>query len=139
MLTKFKNYVLTPLVALCMVIAVAIGVNHFVSNGDQPRSLNGTWQMQIKDQTVMTAHITTNHIEISFSSPDANALYWKGTFPAPEKVAAGAHITSIADKDALSRSILGSMSDTKDFTYEHGKLNFWVTMFGVTKLVSLEG
>lgn len=99
--------------------------------------LKGTWASTSTDGPTFEATISDNLIEMNIVNGDTKALYWKGTFPLPEKVADGTVITSAADTEALSSSIMGSQDPSKNFTHTGGKLKFDFGALGVTKTIEL--
>ena len=99
--------------------------------------LNGTWASTSTDGPTFEATISDNLIEMNLVNGDTKALYWKGTFPVPETVTEGTVITSAADTEALSSSMLGSQDPSKNFTHTGGKLKFDFSALGVTKTVEL--
>lgn len=99
--------------------------------------LTGTWASTSTDGPTFEATISDNLIEINIVNDDTKALYWKGTFPLPEKVTEGTVITSTADTEALASSIMGSQDQSKDFTHTGGKLKFDFGALGVTKTVEM--
>lgn len=102
-----------------------------------PVDLTGTWSSPSSEGVQFVATIGTGQIEMHITADDTKGLYWKGTFPVPDQTPDGAVITSAADTEALSGSLLGSQDASKDFTYSGGSLRFDFTMMGVTKTVSL--
>jgi hypothetical protein len=102
-----------------------------------PADLNGAWASADANGTTFEAAISDNLIEINLASSGTKALYWKGTLPLGSDSTADFTVTSAADTDALSGSILGSQDPTKTFTYSAGKLKFDFSAMGVTKTVEL--
>lgn len=95
---------------------------------EAPVSLNGTWKAEGFEAT-----IAADSIVINIVSTDSKSLYWKGTFsPSTDKVA------SVADRDALDASLLGSQDSDKVFVIDGDKITFEITMAGTTKTVKLE-
>lgn len=95
-----------------------------------PQSWDGTWKAEgfkavIQDQT----------IEINLVTPDAESLYWKGTFTGGN--VKNGDFKSTADQDALAKSIFGSQDAEKTFVSKDGKLGFTVQMMGVKRNVEL--
>ena len=95
---------------------------------EAPVSLDGTWKAD-----GFTATIASNSIEIHIVSTDSESLYWKGTFPSGID-----KITSIADTEALSMSLLGSQDSEKVFSIDGNKITFKMSMMGTTKTVKLK-
>ena len=75
---------------------------------------------------------------VSWVSPDSATLYWAGTFTPPASADEPYTWTSKNDKAKTSMALLASSSDTKDFTYENGKIKYEVSGFGTTTTVELE-
>ena len=96
----------------------------------QQRDYVGTWTDE-----GFEAHITNDQIEIDMVSGDMHGLYWKGTFPQPSDVSS---TTSVADKEALDASILGSQDSTKKFEFKGDQIDFQASMLGVTRTVHLK-
>jgi len=102
-----------------------------------PVDLAGTWTSPAGDPPQFVATVTDDQIEIQIVNDDTKGLYWKGTFPVPDGATGDVAVTSAADTEALSTSILGSGDASKTFTYAAGKLSFDFTMLGVTKTVAM--
>jgi hypothetical protein len=99
-------------------------------------SLNGHWTADLGSSTLL-AVVTDNGIEIQWANGDSSALYWKGTFPVPQKLVAKFTIVSEGDLHAMDESMLGSKDLEKTFTYENNTINFSLTAIGVTTKVHL--
>lgn len=95
---------------------------------EAPVSLNGSWKAD-----GIEAIIDVDGIEISIVGNDSTSLYWKGTFPLGTD-----KITSIADREALDASILGSQDSNKVFAIDGDKITFKMSMMGTTKTIKLE-
>ena len=93
-----------------------------------PASLNGTWKSD-----GFKAVIAADSIEINIVGEDTRSLYWKGTFPA-----GGESVTSVADTEALSSSMLGSQNAKKVFAVKGDQIDFEMSMMGTTKTVHLK-
>jgi len=115
---------------VCVLGAIALTMSACSSGNTSGTAdnLNGTW----RDQD-MVATITTNHIEIQMGNEGGSALYWVGTFPQGSD-----HIVSVADKKALEGAILGSVDDTKLFTYNGHRIMFQQSLMGVTRTLHLK-
>jgi hypothetical protein len=98
-------------------------------------SWDGTWET---DPAFMEATIQGPLIEISIVTDDSTSLYWKGSWPDKAKASDGAKLESKADVEALEASLMGSMDESKTFTYVDGKLEFKFRMLGTTKTVRLK-
>lgn len=100
--------------------------------------LTGSWiETNTDSDAKMSAEITSDTIEVYWSSDDTSAIYWSGTYVAPTE--AGTYTwSSVNDHDKTDSALLASGDDTKDFTYNsNGEITFDVTAFGVTKTVRL--
>jgi hypothetical protein len=95
---------------------------------EAPVSLNGEWVDEI-----FVAVISNDSIVINIVDEETSSLYWKGTFSAE-----GKDVTSVADRDALDASMLGSQDDEKVFTIKDDTISFDFTMMGTTKAVHLK-
>lgn len=95
---------------------------------EAPVSLDGTWKAE-----GFEAVVAADSIEINIVSTDSESLYWKGTF------ASGTDkITSIADREALDASMLGSQDSEKVFAIDGDKITFKMSMMGTTKTIKLK-
>ncbi len=100
--------------------------------------LTGSWiETNTDSDAKMSAEITSDIIEVYWSSDETHALYWSGKYVAPTE--AGTYTwSSVNDHDKTDSALLASGDDTKDFTYNsNGEITFDVTAFGVTKTVHL--
>lgn len=95
---------------------------------EAPVSLNGTWKAEGFEATVADDSIVINII-----STDSKSLYWKGTFPAGTD-----KVTSVADREALDSSLLGSQDSYKVFLVNGDRITFGMSMMGTTKTIKLE-
>lgn len=101
-----------------------------------PDSLAGTWSTTSTDGPTMTADVSADTIEIQWTTADTTALYWKGSFES--SATNGSTITSDGDTETMAMSLLASMSETKEFVYDDGKISFDFTIMGVTSKLTLE-
>jgi hypothetical protein len=120
--------VLVTALLLAPFLISACGSDSAPTSEAKPASLNGTWKAE-----GLEAVIADNRIEINIVDEDTRSLYWKGTFPA-----GGATVTSAADTEALSASMLGSQDSTKDFTVKDDEITFKMSMLGTTKTIRLK-
>lgn len=100
--------------------------------------LTGGWiETNTDSDAKMSAEITSDTIEVYWSSDDTSAIYWAGTYVAPSE--AGTYTwSSVNDYEKTESALLASSDETKDFTYNsNGEITFDVTAFGVTKTVHL--
>lgn len=108
----------------------------------QPLVLTGEWK-QVNSNSEDTYHIAViqdDAIEINWvmEEDDTKALYWAGTFVAPETADEPYTWDSENDKEKTDMALLASGDDTKTFTYENGQLSYDASMMGVTQTVKLE-
>lgn len=92
----------------------------------------GIWK---SSEPGMIAHVSGGNIKIDWITGDTRALYWKGTFP--RRIKSGNKTTSIGDVDLMSSALLASLDTKKTFTYIHEKLEFRMSILGITKTVRL--
>lgn len=102
----------------------------------EPVSLTGSWETTNPDTVDMRAVVSDGMIEILWVDGDTNALYWLGTVPV--NVMSGDTFTSEGDTDAMRKSLLGSLSETKEITYADGTLSLDLTAMGVTQTLYFE-
>jgi hypothetical protein len=132
-------------VAACTAAAVVIGIaGYFVFLSGNPKdttpvTFNGPWQAKFNEAT-LNAVISGDGIEIHWVTSQTDAVYWKGTFPVPQNVtyASVFTIVSVGDTAAMEESLLASQDESKAFTFDNGKLQFKMTVMGVTQTVALE-
>lgn len=98
--------------------------------------LTGEWKSSASDDgTYMGAVIKDTSMEIYWVIPsqDMTALYWAGSFKAPESASEPYVWTSSADIERNSSALLASTDETKDFTFQNEKFVCSVTAFEETK------
>lgn len=105
--------------------------------------LAGDWKQTNSgsDESYHVATIQGSVIEIFWfdEAEETKALYWSGTYIAPEDSAEEPYTwVSENDKEKTDTSILASGDDTKTFTYEAGQISYEASALGVTKTVRLE-
>ncbi len=66
------------------------------------------------------------------------ALSWIGTYAAATEAADTLTWTSVGDVAQMETALLASGDDSKEFTYENGKLKHELTAMGVTMTVEME-
>lgn len=102
--------------------------------------LTGTWK-ESGDLGEMyhVASISEDSIWVYwYDTVDASyTLYWAGSLKQPESKEKYTW-TSVNDHDKTDTSILASGDDTKEFTYEDGKISYECSISGTTRIVSLE-
>ncbi len=108
----------------------------------QPPVLTGEWK-QVNSNSEDTYHVAViqdDTIEINWvmEEDDTKALYWAGTFVAPETADEPYTWDSENDKEKTDMALLASGDETKTFTYENGQLSYDASMMGVTQTVKLE-
>ena len=108
----------------------------------EPPVLTGDWtQSNSNSETsYQVATITDDTIEVYWYSTEGNtkALYWAGTFVAPETVDEPYSWDSANDTEKTGSAILASGAETKTFTYQDGQISYEVSAMGVTTTVTLE-
>ena len=100
--------------------------------------LTGSWiETNTDSETKMSAEITSDTIEVYWSSDETRTLYWSGTYAAPTE--AGTYTwSSVNNHDKTDSALLASSDDTKDFTYNSdGEITFDVSLMGTTTTVHL--
>lgn len=102
--------------------------------------LTGVWDSTEDSAFVQRATISGTTMVIDWvpqdGSPDSR-LYWAGTFEAPETDAAHSW-TSANDHSRTGAELLASSDDTKEFSYEDGKISYEVSALGESGTVTLE-
>lgn len=102
--------------------------------------LTGVWQSTDDSDFVQRATISDTTMIIDWVPQDGSEdsmLYWAGTFTAPETE--GMHTwTSTNDHSLTGSELLASSEDTKEFTYEDGKISYGVSALGESGTVTLE-
>jgi hypothetical protein len=102
--------------------------------------MDGTWKSAETAGSSFVATVKNNTITVIWKMPDTSeGLYWVGDFPS--KIISGAASTGVisnADQAQLAKSVVGSQSEYKEFTYEGDVLSFDFTAMGVTKKVELK-
>lgn len=111
-------------------LAIAITFSACTNEGAEakPASLNGTWKAD-----GFQAQIAENSIEVNIVGDETSSLYWKGTFPSGKDI-----VKSVADKEALESSLLGSQDSEKVFTVTNDEIVFKITMLGTSMMVHLQ-
>lgn len=104
----------------------------------EPTDLTGTWASEDQEGSYQEAVITEDKIEINWITPDSTAIYWIGTYQAPDKEVNEYTWTSTGDQEAMQSALLASTAESKDFTYKNGVISYEASMMGVTKTVELK-
>lgn len=124
---------------IAMVAALALSG---CGNSAEPPVLTGNWTQNNSnsDTSYQIATITEDTIEVYWytTENDTKALYWAGTFVAPETAEEPYTWDSANDTEKTSSALLASGDETKTFTYEDGQISYAVTALGVTTTVTLE-
>lgn len=106
---------------------------------DPVPDLTGVWTQVDAGDSYQQATIQGDTIEINWIGTDGtSALYWAGSFTAPTTADEPYTWTSANDTSKTSGALMASSDETKDFTYEGGKISYSVSMMGVTTTVQLE-
>ena len=101
--------------------------------------LTGTWTQVDAGESYQQATISGETIVINWVSEDGTtALYWAGTFAAPETAEEPYTWTSTNDTFQTSGALLASSDESKNFTYQSGKISYEVSMMGATTTLELE-
>ena len=108
----------------------------------EPLDLTGDWKQTNSNSadsyqaaTIAGDIITVNWVNEADST---TALYWIGTYVAPTEAADTFTWTSTGDVAQMETALLASGDDSKEFTYEDGKLKYELTAMGVTMTVEME-
>lgn len=111
---------------------------------EQPKKLDlaGDWKQSNSgsDESYQIATIQNDVIEIFWYSEEdeTKALYWSGTYIAPEDATEPYIWNSENDKEKTDGALMASGDDTKTFTYENGEISYEVSALGITQTVRLE-
>lgn len=104
----------------------------------EPTDLTGTWASENQEGSYQEAIITNDKIEINWISPDSKALYWVGTYQAPNENVNEYSWTSTGDLETMQSALMASQDETKDFIYKNGVISYEVSALGVTKTIELK-
>lgn len=109
---------------------------------DPVPDLSGEWK-QVGGNSEDTYHgiyISGNTIEIYWvtESDGATALYWAGSFKAPEDSKEPYTWVSENDHSKTGMALLASGDDTKEFTYLNGQISYSTSALGMTTAVKAE-
>lgn len=113
--------------------------------------LEGEWVQTNSDseENYLTATIEGDTITVNWQFAESEdveegdwsittALYWAGTYTAPEEAGSSYSWTSEGDRDQMDSAILAASADEKEFTYEDGVLSFELTYQGETSVITME-
>jgi hypothetical protein len=107
-----------------------------------PLDLSGDWKQinSASPDSYQQATIDGDVITVDWvnEAESTTAIYWIGSFEAPTEATDSYSWTSAGDVAAMESAILASQSETKDFSYEDGKLTYELTALGVTRIVEME-
>jgi hypothetical protein len=108
----------------------------------EPLDLAGDWKQTNSNSadsyqaaTIAGDLITVNWVNETDST---TALYWVGTYEAPTDAVETFTWISAGDVAQMETGLLASGDDSKEFTYEDGKLKYELTAMGVTMTVEME-
>ena len=108
----------------------------------EPLDLTGDWKQtnsnaadSYQAATIAGDVITVNWVNEADST---TALYWVGTYEAPADATETFTWLSAGDVAQMESGLLASGDDSKEFTYEDGKLKYELTAMGVTMTVEME-
>ena len=136
-----KKRILSMLFAATMIFSFAACGNS-EPEAATPPDLTGEWKQvnSNSDDTYHAATIQDGTIEINWvmEADDTKALYWAGTYIAPETADEPYTWDSENDKEKTGSALLASGDDTKTFTYQNGQLSYDASMMGITQTVKLE-
>lgn len=108
----------------------------------KPLDLTGEWKQvdSNSDENYQRATIQDGQMEIYWvnETEETEALYWAGTYVAPEEALDEYTWDSVNDKEKTDTAILASGDDQKTFTYEDGVISYSVSAMGMTQTVKLE-
>ena len=104
-----------------------------------PTDLTGTWRSEENDGSYQEAVIMENTIEINWVSDGGKtkSLYWAGTYTAPTESIDKYSWTSENDTEKTDSALLASSDETKEFTYENGKISYEASALGTTTTIEL--
>lgn len=108
----------------------------------EPLNLTGDWKQTNSNSadSYQAATIAGDIITINWvnEAESTTALYWVGTYEAPTEATDTFTWTSAGDVAQMETALLASGDDSKEFTYEDGKLTYELTAMDVTMTVEME-
>lgn len=130
------------LVFICTIVAATTLIAHTAAayGNDQSTDFNGCWkQSDANGQAWQGGYIDGDKIEIFWISDGGEeaALYWSGSFEAPENDTDSFSWTSVNNTERTRFSLLASQADQKEFSFANGEISYEATALGVTKTVKL--
>ena len=146
---KGKSIVLPYIIFFVCLVVFAGGtflqINGGISFGgksSEPPDLTGEWKQvnSNDDGSYQVATIGESTIEIYWytESDETTALYWAGTFVAPETAEKTYSWDSENDTARTDTALFASADETKTFTYSKGQISYDATAFGMTQTIKLE-
>ena len=102
--------------------------------------LTGNWVSKEKgDDTYLAGYIKDDVIELFwiYESDNMSALYWSGSYVAPEDDVDEYKWESVNDKSKTNGALLASTADTKLFEYSNGELKYEMSALGTTTTMIL--
>lgn len=107
----------------------------------EPLDLTGDWKQTNSNsaETYQAATIAGDIITVNWinEAESTKALYWVGTYDTPTDATETFTWTSTGDVAQMETALLASGADSKEFTYEGGKLKYELTAMGVTTTVEM--
>lgn len=104
--------------------------------------LTGEWEQAEKasEDSYQVATINGDEITVYWydATTDTKSLYWAGTYAAPTEPGDTYAWTSENDTSKTAGALLSSSDDTKEFSYENGRISYEVSALGTTTTVKLE-
>ena len=142
---KRKVFAFLAATALLMILTACGGDSGGGASSQEPATppdLTGEWKQvnSNSEDSWQSATISGESIEVYWVSDngDTTALYWAGTYTAPETGDEPYSWDSENDHEKTGLALLASGDDTKTFTYENGQLSYSVSALGTTTTVRLE-
>lgn len=125
------------MIALLAMLAVLIlSIQMVMQDTTETTDLTGYWETVEETPFKMSALVSDGVMEINLVHETTRGLYWVGTVP--NEVTSGETFTSVGDTEAMSVSILGSLLESKDFTYTNNHIMFDFSIMGITQTVTME-
>lgn len=116
-----------------IIVAVLIVLALTACGGEEAAPTSSVGSYSDSDETFL-AEVESDVITIHIvGDDDSKSLYWTGTWTNGEE-----KVVSKADKEQLDASLLGSQSDTKEFTVSGKNIEFEFQAMGSSKNVKLE-
>ena len=112
------------------------------SSEQLPPDLTGVWKQTNSnaEEVYHEAEIQGDTIEIYWVDleSDTRALYWAGSFAAPETAEEPYSWESENDREKTDLALMSSTEDTKTFTYKDGQISYDMSIMGVDQTVVME-